>query len=65
LWFGTGLFPLASSPIQNTVVTMFVFQGKRCVAGRELVGTNTCGSTFKRALSLNPLAYLAKSAAVA
>ncbi len=38
---------------------------KRVVAGREDVGTNTCGSTFKSACSRSFIAYLAKSAEVA
>jgi len=44
---------------------MFVFHGKRCVVGRELVGTKTCGSTLSSACSRSFIAYLAKSAAVA
>src|SRR2546421_12040023 len=44
---------------------MFVFHGERCVVGRELVGTKTCGSTLSSACSRSFIAYLAKSAAVA
>src|SRR5215471_6679937 len=44
---------------------MFVFHGKRCIAGRELVGTKTSGSTLSNACSRSFIAYLAKSAAVA
>ena len=40
-------------------------QAKRWTAGRELVGTNTCGSTLSSACSRSFIAYLAKSAAVA
>src|SRR5256885_15215285 len=41
---------------------MFVFQAKRWTAGRELVGTKTCGSTLSSACSRSFIAYLAKSA---
>jgi hypothetical protein len=41
---------------------MLVFQGNLRVAGFELVGTNTCGSTFAIACSRNFIAYFAKSA---
>src|SRR5712692_408200 len=44
---------------------MFVFHGKRWIAGCELVGTKTCGSTLSSACSRSFIAYLAKSAAVA
>src|SRR5438552_12813506 len=44
---------------------MLLFHAKRVVAGREDVGTNTCGSTFKSACSRSCIAYLAKSAEVA
>ena len=44
---------------------MFVFHGRRCVIGRELVGIKTCGSTLSSACSRSFIAYLAKSAAVA
>src|SRR5204862_6150574 len=44
---------------------MFIFHWKRCVVGRELVGTKTCGSTLSSACSRSFIAYFAKSAAVA
>jgi hypothetical protein len=51
-------------PIQKTAVTMFVFHWKLCVAGRELVGAKTCGSTFSNSCSRSFMAYFAKSAAL-
>src|SRR6478672_11593263 len=65
LKLGTGLFPLACSPTQKTVVTIFIFHGYRWTAGRELVGIRTCGSTLINACSRSFIAYLAKSPAVA
>src|SRR2546427_128403 len=44
---------------------MLVFHGKRWIAGCELVGIKTCGSTLSNACSRSLIAYLAKSAAVA
>src|SRR5438128_2243565 len=38
---------------------MFIFHGKRCVVGCELVGTKTCGSTLSSACSRSFLAYFA------
>jgi hypothetical protein len=60
--FGTGLFSVGCSPIQNTVVTIFVFHGYRSVLVRDDVGTKTCGSTFIMACSRSFIAYFAKSA---
>ena len=62
--FGTGLFPPAASPTQKTVVTILVFHGNRVMLAREVVGTNTCGSTLRSACSRNFIAYFAKSAAL-
>src|SRR5207253_7970474 len=56
--------PPAASPTQKTVVTIFVFHGNRLIPVREVVGTNTCGSTFRSACSRNFIAYFAKSAAL-
>src|SRR5262249_47884223 len=44
---------------------MLECHGNRWIAGRELVGTKTCGSTLSSACSRSFIAYLAKSAAVA
>jgi len=44
---------------------MVVFHAYRWIAGCELVGIKTCGSTLSNACSRNFIAYLAKSAAVA
>src|SRR5436190_1211110 len=44
---------------------MFAFHAKRWIAGRELVGMNTCGSTLSNACSRSFIAYFAKSPAVA
>ena len=41
---------------------MLVFQGKRVMLAREVVGTKTCGSTLSNACSRSFMAYLAKSA---
>ncbi len=60
LWFGTGLFFVGFSPTQNTVVTMFFFQGNRLAMRVGVVATG--GSTFEIAVSRSDLANFSKSA---
>jgi hypothetical protein len=46
------------------VVTIFAFHANLRVAGFEVVGTKTCGSTLASASARSFIAYFAKSAEV-